>query len=112
MEGEREHRSFVLTREEKSPTSAIRAVLPMQVGIGIFWFLICGLAICAHCVGPIGVWLLLNYLLFDVYLLVRDGLNGTCYRRSSRRAKIFLRVTPVAMVPAALCLGLLGSALR
>ncbi len=111
MEGEQEHRSFVLTREGTSPDSALRAVLPMQVGIGIFWFVFCGLLLCP-CHGPIGVWLPLNYLLFDVYLLVRDGLSGNCYRRSSRRAKAFLRVSPLVMVPAALCLGLLGSALR
>jgi hypothetical protein len=54
-------------------------------------------------------WLPLNYLALDLYLALRDGRSGRCWRRTSRAMKRLTRCSPVWMLATTFVLGMLGT---
>jgi hypothetical protein len=108
-----EHRSFVLTREVHEcgePVTAVAAVRNAQFGLGLAWVLLWGMMACGH--GPegkIAMWLPLNYLALDLYLAIRDGRSGKCWRRTSRAMKWLIRLSPVWMLASTFFLGMAGT---
>ncbi|HOX05822.1 MAG TPA: hypothetical protein PK280_05430 [Planctomycetota bacterium] len=109
------HRAFRLTGgwrlEGLAPSLSPSGLLMLQAGIGIPWFLFWGLVLCAGA-GRMALWLPLNFLLFDLYLLARAGLRLGSADKTSRSAVRMLRLSPLLMVISAFILGLVGSGLR
>lgn len=103
-----EHQPFQLTAEPAVRPTAVRAIRNLQVGLGIIWVLLEPTVWCGYWSGWPLFWLPVNYLLFDLYLLIRDR-HGLRWRKASRAIRGFVWASPFTMVASTLVLGLVGS---
>lgn len=114
MESVAEHRSFELTGGWRItgilPECSLQGVIPVQVGLGLIWLLSWGLTLADT--GGIDAWLPLNYVLFDLYLVLRGRFRGATWGQSSRPTRIFLQLSPLLMLPTSFVLGMLGTGLH
>lgn len=105
------HKSFALTPEPLSGRrTAFRNVINLQVGLTLCWMLMWSLMLCSD-PGPIPLWPLLNYVVFDIYLVARDW-RGESWRRSAPFTQSLVRISPAAMLLTSLLLGGIGTKLH
>ena len=108
MDGRAEHKSFVLTAEPEAPATAVATVRNAQFWCCAVWVLLWGLTL-VEATEKVGLWLPLNCIVLDLYLWLRDGRSGKCWRRTSRAMKRWIRWSPVWMLVTTFFLGMLGT---
>jgi hypothetical protein len=96
MEADAVQRSFRLIGgwrlEGFWPEFSFEGLGKSQIVAGLLWFLAWSMILCAGATR-VALWVPLNYLLLDIYLVARGGFREDCWERSSRAARALLSVS-------------------